>query len=200
MRTNQETTSLVYDTRSHLVANIGERPHNLQGNEVDDIIENATGELALLMLKPDYYPVHPVDNLPLQRIIEGMLTASGLDVRCTSERELSHIEVCELYRGVMPPDDIDDGKWGVSWKRQMLTYATCNPVFSYLLEGTNAFRKAHLIKNIIRNKYAHDPTTQVIKNIGHVPDPQDFDISLEILFKDGLIVDQYINTKARSND
>jgi hypothetical protein len=82
----------------YTVANIGDRPHNLLPYHVNALVRSiSVDSLAILALKPGYYPNYPEANVPLQRYIEGMVTAASLDVLCTSTPDLFGIDVCELY-------------------------------------------------------------------------------------------------------
>lgn len=183
--------SSIVQVGSYEVANIGARPHNLEGDDVLGLIEPYGSEdLTILTLKPGFYPRHPRSGAPLQRYMEGLVTAAQLDVLSTTETTLSGVDVCGLYRDVLPPNPEDDARFGTDWKRGLLSYMTSSTVFSYLLAGDNAFHKTHYLKNYVRslNTVEGDETSKVIENVGHVPDPEDFDISLEILFLGGLAV------------
>lgn len=180
----------------YTVAALGERPHNPPPDVVGLLPAASYGELTILTLKPNFYPNHPKTDTPLQRDMETALVAAGMDVLCTAETSLSGVDVCELYRDVLPPNLADDAEFGTTWKRDLIRYMTSSPVFSYLCQGPNAFKTVQGIKNEARRaNMGGDEWSKVVANVGHVPDPEDFAVSLKILFLGGLTTHSLINSE-----
>lgn len=181
----------------YTVAGLGERPHNLSPRDVLGLISAVpVDELTILTLKPGFYPNHPTTGAPLQYSMEAAMAAANIDVLCTAETGLSGVDVCELYRDVLPPNPADDAKYGTGWKRDLVRYMTSSPVFSYVCRGNNAYKTVRGIKDKARRANMNgDEWSKVVANVGHVPDPEDFVISLGVLFLGGLGVHSLIDSE-----
>lgn len=137
-------------------------------------------EQAIFVLKPDADD-HEVYGYSLADVIDGLLTSSGLNIVGESDRRLGSQEIRDLYPILNKPDPI----FGEEWKQKLIDHVSSGNVHSLLVEGKDANKKAKIIKNYLR-KTLCDQTTEVgkiIKNIAHVPDDEDFDVSEKILFK-----------------
>lgn len=185
----------------HEVAIIGERPHNLPVDDVQDIISPVPeSELALFTLKPGFFPNHPKTGEPLQKALEAEIVTSGIDVLCTSEADLTGLDVYELYRRVLLPNPEDDAKFGIGWKKDLVSYMSSGPVFSYACRGIDAFSTVQAIKNDVRRRNNKgDEWTKVVANVGHVPDREDFDISLQVLFLGGIGLGDVVKLEGANN-
>ena len=175
----------------YFVAELGARPHNPSPDEVAALLQYVPADKrTILTLKPGFFPTHPRTGEPLQRNMETEIANAGVDVLLTAETTLSALDVCELYRGVLPPNPEDDAKFGTQWKQDLVRYMSSEAVFSYVCTGSNVYRVVQAIKNAARQANSQgDEWTKIVANVGHVPDPEDFDISLQVLFLGGLTVE-----------
>jgi|GEM_PF-1190886 len=163
------------------VANIGERPHNPEADYVLNIMSELEQDPAIFMIKPDFFPEY--NGMPLQQYIEGMLTSVQLDVLCTSQRTLSPEQVYELYETVLKPHPENDAKYGTEWKSEVVDYISGGEVHAYLLAGEDAENRARIVKNHLRNVIGDSSVaSRIVRNVGHVCDKEDFEVTLQHLF------------------
>lgn len=171
--------------------NCGDYHNNPGLGQLVEMLGNFSADhLSVLMLKPGFSNLHKKIGSTVQRLAERQLALTDLTVLCASEVTLSGVEVCELYGSALRHNPEDEKIWGTGWKKGVIDYLTSAPTYSYLLEGDNAFETAQAIKVYLRNACSADNSQRslVIENHCHVPDPEDLDMALKILFLGGLSV------------
>lgn len=137
-------------------------------------------EQAIFLIKPDSQ-TREIAGHSLPKVIEGLLLAAGQEITQESLTQLSEQNVRDLYTILSIPTP----KFGEQWKTDLINHLISEPVEAFLLEGEDAINRARTIKDYLR-KTLCDQTTEtgkIIKNIGHVPDDEDMEVSSKILFK-----------------
>lgn len=136
-------------------------------------------EKAIFMIKPDAKEIS-IGRYKLPEIILGLLESTGLKIINESEKKLTESEIRKLY----PILEIHDPVYGEQWKNNLIEHLSSEPICSLLVEGEDANNKAKIIKNYLRRNLCDQSTEtgKIIKNVAHVPDNEDFEISERILF------------------
>jgi nucleoside diphosphate kinase len=140
---------------------------------------------TLIMFKPDARDI-VFRNLPRERllheVVAGLLVSCGLEIEQYSRKQLCEEEVRTLYEKALAPNPRDEAIWGTAWKKEVVEHMTSGPVDSYLLHdpGSNGLDTTRAVKNWLRAHYGRQD--DVVKNIAHVPDPDEFNVSKSVLF------------------
>jgi len=161
--------------------------HNPSATEVKRFLGSIHDptKISILMLKPLFFSTDEVDTCRypyIQDAVELDFLANGLTVVMTSLRNLRMTDVYNLYKPVLRYNKEDEEEYGIWWKTEILKYLSEAPVFSYLLTGDDALKKTKMIKNKFRKMVSKDARTKVIENVGHVPETNEFWLSLQLLF------------------
>lgn len=138
----------------------------------------AEREHAIFMFKPDG-KLGQVGQRSLVEITTALLHSAGLNIERTQEVQLDEHKVNSLYKILNQPSE-----YGEDWKRKVIEALQETTVLSFLVSGTAANRRARIIKDFLRAKltYQHTQLGLVVKNIAHVVDDEDFEVSYKILF------------------
>lgn len=142
---------------------------------------------AILMFKPDAGEV----NIPLpdrlssvHEIGRAFLLAAGIEVTAEVQKLLRRDEVFRIYEKVLRPNPDDDAIWGTAWKDELMDHLTSGPVNALLVQHPEVGRaelQARTVKNFLRTYFGKD---KVIRNIAHVPDTDELQVTKQILFGD----------------
>lgn len=142
---------------------------------------------TLIMFKPDARRIS-FDGLRQKRLLHevasGLLVASGLTIERHHQRNLNKNEVRKIYAKTLAPNPEDEAIWGSAWKEEVVSHIASGPIDSYLLSADNyeTCERARDIKNLLRAHYGRKDN--VVENIAHVPDLDEFDMTKGILFQD----------------
>lgn len=140
---------------------------------------------AIFLFKPDsvnYMISGRGKEYSLQQVAVGIMVSAGLELVDATTILLDSAEVREIYANALRPNPQEDAIYGTQWKQDVVDHLSSAPVDAYLLDdATNmAEYKAKLIKNHLR-KVLVGPNN-VVQNIAHVPDEDEFPIVRSILF------------------
>ncbi len=145
----------------------------------------ACDELAIIIIKPNSTPESCSE-------IMNLIAENKLEVIKTVHTTLTKAKVLAVYNDIFRFNE-NDLLFGIGWKDRKMKYMTSNPVEAVLVQGIYAQQKAENIKYIIRQHYGKlsVPNTKLdddtfeelaIKNIIHVVDSDETDISLRLFF------------------
>jgi hypothetical protein len=88
-----------------------------------------------------------------------------------------------VYRDVLRPNKENDARFGKQWKRDVMHHVSGEPIFAYLLTGEDVENKAKAIKNHLRSVLCGPSEEEkIVKNVAHVADAKDFDVTVKTLF------------------
>lgn len=140
---------------------------------------------AIFLFKPDsanYTISGRKREYPLQEVVVGMMVSAGLELVDHTTTSLESAAVREIYANALRPNPEEDAIYGTQWKQDVVDHMCLAPVDAYLLDdaANMAEYKAKLIKNHLR-KVLVGPNN-VVQNIAHVPDEDEFPIVRSILF------------------
>ena len=169
-------------SKSRLIKNVGLKPHNLPPSEIHKKIDEvrAGEELGILVLKPGSFSIDHQYS-PLQDRVEGLLSASGLNVIATSCVNLAKAHVHQLYPDIFNPIAVADSIKIERLRTDLETYmADC--VFSYLLRGNDTMNKIGIIKRSLRKSMGYANGSINVRNAIHVPDSENLYTDIDILF------------------
>ena len=142
-------------------------------------------ELAIVIIKPNS------TQKSRKKIINNIIE-NGLIIIRSVTRRLLKAEVIAIYNDIFRFNE-SDLLFGASWKNQKLEYMMSGESEILLIQGKNAQQKAENIKYEVRKNFGKlsvpdkkldDKTFEdlAIKNIIHVVDADETDISLKLFF------------------
>ncbi len=141
------------------------------------------GQYGLIVLKPDFTQ-RISDRLGHKFIdlIKGIIISAQLEVIFTTETNLASDDIKTLYATIFFQDsDYGDDK---SFRAKVLAYMQSAPVYAFLVRGDQALAKLQLIKRTYRKLVGLETGTDFIRNIVHVPDEDELDTAISVLFGD----------------
>jgi len=134
-------------------------------------------ERAIFVVKPDGVS-RKIGKHQLPDLIDALLRSSGIQICEKTSLDLTEEDVRSMY----PVLDIPDLIYGEAWKDDLVKHLTSSEVIAYRLLGTEAEKRAKIVKKHLRDALA-DPTTQrgkVVENIAHVADRTDYEVTSRI--------------------
>lgn len=142
---------------------------------------------SVLLFKPDAAELSITISeqvFPLHQVAAGLLVAATLEITHQVNYQLNEDEVYRIYKKVLQPNPEDDAMWGTSWKGEVIKHMTSGPIDAYFVRHPDegeAEKKAKGIKNFFRSHYCTGH--EVVKNVAHVPDEDEFAIVRSILLR-----------------
>jgi len=144
-------------------------------------------EQSVLVFKPDAVErtiAIGEQAFQLHQVAAGLLVAANLEITDHVTHRFNEDEVYRMYEQVLRPNPEDDAKWGTAWKGEVIEHMVSGPVDAYFVrhpEPGEAEAKAKGVKNFFRSHYCSGH--EVVKNIAHVPEADEFPIVHSILLK-----------------
>ncbi len=166
--------------KERLIKNIGIRPHNLSGSQLQDLLPDSDSEdrLGILMLKPGCFSV--AGRTSIQDKTEDLLSSFNLDVIATSCTVLTREQVHRLYPNIYDPDVVAQSARLGELRILMEDYLS-NCVFTYMVYGDNSLNELKKIKRLLRQDVIKVGNWDVHNRV-HVPEQSDLDQNTDILF------------------
>ncbi len=142
---------------------------------------------SLMLFKPDSerFTAELRGNIyMLHEIGKSLLILSGLQVTQHVRKQLMPVQVEAIYAKALAPNPEEDALYGTAWKNGVVMHLSSAPVDAYFVrdEGGNAEVKAKSVKNFLRETLVTAPN--VIENIAHVPDEDEYDVVRSILLNE----------------
>lgn len=140
------------------------------------------GELAvespgLIVIKPQE---RVLDINDTENIVRRMISSRKLNIVARKEKVLSSDEVKRMYTEIfdVESDDIEQ----ITYRTNLILYMTGGKSIALYLIGERAMSKACEIKAELREKYGHNFVTKYLKNLIHVPEPEEFERSTSVFW------------------
>jgi len=140
---------------------------------------------SVLVFKPDAVEltvaIHE-QTFQLHEVAAGLLVAANLEITDQVTHRFTEDEVHRMYEKVLRPNPEDDAKWGTAWKGEVVRHMVSGPTEAYFVRHPKpgeAENKARGVKNFLRGHYCSGH--EVVKNVAHVPDDDEFHIVRSIL-------------------
>ncbi len=151
----------------------------------DAIVRKMKTGSAIILFKPDAEK-HLVEGIrriyPVRELAVAMLTSAGVEIVDHTRRQLEPNEVRTMYANALKSNPKEDAIYGIQWKQDVVDHLSSTPIDAYLLDdaGQSAEYKAKLIKSHLRSVLS--TPDNVVQNIAHVPDADEFMMARSILF------------------
>ena len=132
---------------------------------------------SVLIFKPDASR-HLVevrnDLYLLHEIGRSLLIMSGLEITQHVTKQLTRDNARSIYAKVLAPNPEDDAIYGIQWKEDVVAHMSSCPVEAYFVydRESDAVQKAKSVKNFLRKSLV--PTNNVVENIAHVPEEDEY--------------------------
>jgi len=169
------------DIQFHSIENQGRVPHNPEYSVIEGLIEESQEVIGILTIKPGFFPTDS-RGVEIQRLLEGIITSSGLSVLCTSNKQLNADETRKLYATIFTDRSEGTPDWLTEIRIEILEFMTSGDSFSYFVTGIDAVAKTLMIKKLFRNSFAETGSEKAVRNGIHSSDPDDVRFDLNILF------------------
>lgn len=139
---------------------------------------------SLLLFKPDAAEISIVctnNTYPLHVIGCALLNAVGLEVTGSVSTQLAAEEVQQIYEKALVPNPKEDAIYGTEWKNKVVQHMSSGQIEAYFVKDNSgdAEHKAKIVKNFLRRSFSCQG--EVVKNIAHVPDADEYSIVEGIL-------------------
>jgi hypothetical protein len=139
---------------------------------------------SILLFKPDAsnYSLEIGGSIYLlHEIGRSLLVLSGLDVTSHITTRLEPIQVRAMYSRALAPNAHEDAIYGTQWKEDVVSHLSSAPIEAYFVydKESRAEIKAKTVKNFLRQTLV--PPSNVVENIAHVPDKDEYDMVRSIL-------------------
>ena len=141
---------------------------------------------AIVLFKPDALEVrdeYQESRTTVADMGRLMLVESGLTIVQENTPHLTPDDVYAMYERVLKPNPQDDAIWGTQWKREVIAHLTSRPLEALLLEdgyANDPISKSQMFKDKLRANYGDQE--DVVRNLVHVPDEDELDLTHAILF------------------
>ena len=166
------------------IQNLGMRPYNASIETVSQEIKatcEKKGELSVFLLKPGYFSLDHCQQSLFQSTVEGLITASGLDIITTSCIALTTEQIHGLYPFIFGPGETPVPDFVLKLREDLESYMS-DYVFSYLVFGEDAQYKLEKIKKALRDSIGCVKGSLNVKNAIHLAEKNDAAKDIEILF------------------